>query len=957
MKSWHWSLLLLCFVHTVSADFTPLNLDPWQQKSSNHAAEWLLPQGEFRSRSVPFNVNGFCVLRMRSVKSINSPGDLAVNQSPDFIHLFASTEWRSSDNTEIFSLLFKYEDASTAEMKITYGEQMRSLFEPRFSDNPPPSDPQTAITWRSENSEAAATDCRLRLFHSIVRNPLPRKILKSLSWRPSHEYMNVLVAGVTLEKSGRTENLAIVEKEVSNPPPDPSTVEGIVTGSDGRRLSNCLVRVVAARLPGTDEENIFVDDPLVGFETKTDAEGRFEITRVKEQRLYQLLFVEDDLPLSIFPGAIGGSKIPVRLLGEDPSAIPLLRVLDENGQPIMGAVAHPEGLGKGRGGKHYGNQGTKAISDKHGVLMVKTNEGYSSICFKITAPGFAPIKEWYPYSNFISPVSLGRGATVTGRIIKNGIALSNVTVGINGRDGEAGVYLGKYKTRTDHEGRFTLKNLTPNSQWHFFGTVASLKPDSIKVRQIQTGDHQQTNDLGEIEVTRGFTLAGQVKSRYGTPLPKGLKVLVQLDHSYENLSDLADLEGHFKIEGIPSSSIEIDINRRPWKLSPANRSYSDSRLPALIQGALLKDKLDLVLLVEQGPEPIYNTPSQNGWLPQGDEISSHPISGFENPEQMVAWRGKVVEAKTGKQVRNFVITPGHLPPGAQKGRASKTLVQRLASTIKAQEVPWDERPYWHYVRRENFTNGAFEVFFPDLSGTPTLLVEAEGYDPVILPAMRTGTNGLVVSLEKGVGPSGMIVDEKGKPVSGASVFYAVKDEQCGLETNGELNIYGGEEVKRLALKVTGTDGRFSFAKRPEGISLMVTHSNGWVSAELRDLTDDEKLVLKPWSSVKGTLVDKTGAPVPNASLSFRPKTRERAAFFHAREESVTDAQGRFEFGKVPPMLLVLNRMQPASANSWSVTAQTYFEPKPGETNDLGKVVLDTPPPPTLIEELKKKVGL
>ena len=42
---------------------------------------------------------------------------------------------------------------------------------------------------------------------------------------------------------------------------------------------------------------------------------------------------------------------------------------------------------------------------------------------------------------------------------------------------------------------------------------------------------------------------------------------------------------------------------------------------------------------------------------------------------------------------------------------------------------------------------------------------------------------------------------------------------------------------------------------------------------------------------------------------------------------------------------------------WTHKLQTYIEPDSGEVEDLGRIVMDQPPPPPLTERVKQKLGL
>ena len=73
-------------------------------------------------------------------------------------------------------------------------------------------------------------------------------------------------------------------------------------------------------------------------------------------------------------------------------------------------------------------------------------------------------------------------------------------------------------------------------------------------------------------------------------------------------------------------------------------------------------------------------------------------------------------------------------------------------------------------------------------------------------------------------------------------------------------------------------------------------------------------------------------------------------------EAIT--QGHFEFGGVPPGRLDLVRViRGAGFGGWASMMQTWLVADPGVTNDMGKIIFDTPPPLPLTEQIKQKLGL
>ncbi len=113
------------------------------------------------------------------------------------------------------------------------------------------------------------------------------------------------------------------------------------------------------------------------------------------------------------------------------------------------------------------------------------------------------------------------------------------------------------------------------------------------------------------------------------------------------------------------------------------------------------------------------------------------------------------------------------------------------------------------------------------------------------------------------------------------------------------------------------------------------------------------------------LVTTNGVPVPNEELVLgfdADGISTGLAVFGLNLRTRTGGRGEFIITNAPPADLVLHRMVASRQTrtgppSWARTLQTRFYASPGVTNDLGKVILDTPPPEPLLRRLKQKIGL
>jgi hypothetical protein len=186
-----------------------------------------------------------------------------------------------------------------------------------------------------------------------------------------------------------------------------------------------------------------------------------------------------------------------------------------------------------------------------------------------------------------------------------------------------------------------------------------------------------------------------------------------------------------------------------------------------------------------------------------------------------------------------------------------------------------------YQRTRTNADGAFSF---DLSryDIPHFGLQVNTLSPRFMEAMRIvkpRREELPVTLdlrvEPGAAVEGIVVDEKGDPVKNAFV-----------DNPGRRSARSGE------------DGRFEiFGVPPEGETTLRIFREGYLEVFLPirpqgpELIRDQRVVLRPASSISGTVTDPNGAPIAGAVVVFR--TQE------AFQRQLTDSRGTFRFIGTP----------------------------------------------------------
>ena len=960
-----------------AGEIQPLNLKPFVGPSPFESiqADWLLPRGRQVLDGTPFEIDGVILLYATNPGQRAHPGrtnvtDILVGQRFERLHLLAGSHSSAGDGTLMATVRLRYADGSDAALGVRYGDQVRDWFGPWHKADRPLKDPSAREVWRAQCSPAATTDDYIRLFHVALTNPAPEKEVRSLSLESARKSAGLMVAAMSVGPAS-AEPLPDTLPAPKSPYPDlrPRSgefvpAEGTVQGKDGKPVVGALVRVIGVRNLNTSYNESDMESPPVGIEVKTGADGRFTLPPLPDNKLYRLLVAADGFepfpyggvdpksdPIQVrlapapAPGSVGKYAVRARLIGP-------------HGKPVAWASVEPDGISQSPGSMSWGGSHgfpEQLLSDAKGEFTFARNEPFLRLQVRVHAAGLAPACVWLEVTNELNQVELGVGAVVRGRVLKDGKPLPGVRVGISGKERSSEVYAGHYETTTGSDGTFIFNHLPPNTEWYFYGIMASLKSHgSLPPTLVLTSADGETTDLGDRDVVEGLRLAGKVQTRTGEPLPKGMKVRVGYDSAWDSQEAAVDGTGGFTLDGLSKGQIEVSLSQRNWQLAGVNRSL-DVWNSWQLTGLLEEDKTDLLLVIEKGEARYYSGSAGNGQLPQPDWPQSRPIAGAEQSgPPLIVLAGQVVDDRTGQPIRGSKVIPGYKPPGFAGPKPRKPLLNQVAEAFGRKTVPWNELPFWRFAQAEIASNGTFSVEFVPLSSTPMLRVEAQDYLPFETDPMPTNAAGILIRLKHGEGPSGVVLLPDGKPAEGATVIYAASQEQYGL-TGRSLTAYG----ERVGQQGTGKDGRFAFPMRAHGQALYVSHPSGWAEESAERGGEGFKLHLKPWAALSGTLIYSNGAPAAGVTLSMTvPSDWQRGdPHINVQGQIVTDAKGWFLFTNVPPRRVEVQRIIPMSLHGWTYKLQTWLEAQPGITNDVGTVTYDQPPPLPALEQLKRSLGL
>ena len=953
----------------------PVDLKPFVGKTQlDHiGAEWLVPKGRQVINGVPFQVDGVVELAGTSARFVNvgrtNTGNIPVNRGGERLHLLLAVSRGGFEDGTVFARLkLHYAGGEESAVDLKYGHHARDWFGPRHLADKDLLDPATRLVWTADHPSAASRDDQIRFFQTSVANPRAAATVRAISLESSRARGGLMLAGLSIgdRKSELADTLfePVGHDHSTNDTGRTVTLAGRVEGP----VSNLLVRVLAVRPPGTNEAVAIRDHPAVGKESKSKT-GSFEIPELPAHLLYRLLIAASGFEAQVYDGAdplINPLTVQLRPRGKASGYFIHGRLIGPDDKPVVGATIEPDGVSTESSTSWGGSHQFPAmvVSGMDGEFVMGRTQAFTKLSLDIKAFGLAPANNvWLPPSNSVQEIRMGVGATIRGRVVKEGQPLADRRIGLVAQDRNSEIFQGNYETTSDSEGRFEFRHVPPSTQWYLYGVMSSFKKHgAVRPIPVGSGRHGETDSVGDVQVTPGLILAGTVRTRSGEAPPRGARLRVGYDNAWDSQEATIDREGNFRFEGLHGGKVEVSLSGsstiNTWRVSPRNRSL-DYYNPWQMVGVLETNKTNFVVEIERGKREFHSHSQGNGQLPTQDQPGGLPLRGVE-PDGSVSiiLSGAVVDDETGKPIGDIRVIPGRKPPVAAVAKPQPTVLQTLTQAFRKQPAtPWNELPFWYFQRVERFSNGTFSIEFEQLTSTPMLRIEADGYLSQDTPALNYSTN-MTVRLAAGRGPRGIVLQPDGKPAVGANVVFGADREQFSLDRDGVLSAYGRKEW----LATTGADGKFSFKPRTGAQTIFIAHTSGWAEVPAQDLTRERSIELDPWAIMSGRLVRSNGVAVAGERMALQMEHDWSVGipFVNIQERPTTDANGKFVFLRVPPGKLLLHRSVSSGAgpsSGWTYQLQTPVYSKPGASNDLGNVIIDSPPPPPALKEFLKKLGL
>lgn len=707
---------------------------------------------------------------------------------------------------------------------------------------------------------------------------------------------------------------------------------GTVEDSEGRPVSGATVFLYTARPKKGPAYLCPSCYPDCGRHARTDAEGRFRIGSVDAALLFRVVAVAEGYEPEFFKD-VDAAKGPWRgvlLRRRTPAPVSHLvrgRVVEPGGEPVAFAVVEVRtfSLGSLVTGRVPEGADAVAVTGPDGRFELRAPPPVTSLEIRIEAPAHAPlvVEELVPggpEQEFV----LAEGASITGRVVREGRPVPDVVVGAVSADRRYQTQTGGHEVATGPDGRFLLVNLAPNLEYHVYGRLFSLTNLGVlPIRRGNPGGDGAVWDLGDWTVQPGNRLAGRVQLSDGKPIPAQAVLVIDREDAWDTLAIELPPDGRFEIPNLPPDEpLSVRVALDGYHLARSHGSL-DALNPWRLVGRLPEDKLDLSLLLEPGDrkdDALFPDWGADAWdVP----LSELPLCGTERaPPLPVGWEieGTVCDAETGEPIADFEVLPA------------------TALTLRGEDLAWHRR------RRVQGREGRYRVGLPPGSARAVLEVRARGYLPERSPVLRKESARWDCRLQKGTGPAGVVLDDRARPVKGAVVWCLAPGDR-GMVSWEELTFRVGAGAIRT---VTDEQGRFELEPRNGDWCLMVLDEAGFACVDRAEAGSNAVLRLHPWARVQGRV---TG-PADYEGTVFvwirRTGTWERLenGGFGA-PLIVPDRSGRFEVKRFPPgPALVQVAIRTKRPNSPMEILEPVFQRRldlpPGAEVDLGEMRWEMP---------------
>src|SRR5207247_2490776 len=124
--------------------------------------------------------------------------NIPVGSKAGRLHLVHGADHDERDGVPLAMLVLHYADGQMRTVRLAYGVHVRSWLKERRETRSELFDPNSSLAWTTASAEADHAGASLRLFHTVLDNPLPDQKIASLDLVSLFSQATPFPAGLTV---------------------------------------------------------------------------------------------------------------------------------------------------------------------------------------------------------------------------------------------------------------------------------------------------------------------------------------------------------------------------------------------------------------------------------------------------------------------------------------------------------------------------------------------------------------------------------------------------------------------------------------------------------------------------------------------------------------------------------------------------------------------------------------
>jgi hypothetical protein len=391
-----------------------------------------------------------------------------------------------------------------------------------------------------------------------------------------------------------------------------SDLAGQVVDAAGKPIPQATVFIYTARPrvgPGVICPGCYAD---CRKSAATDANGKYVIAHLDPGLIFRVLAVAEgfrprfaeEVDPRRGPLDVNLDPMPTDLSGR---VVLRGRVLGPDGKPVVGAVVSPEGCK--RADKQWGGRlpgvDPASVTNLRGEFFITGNPG--DLAYDVTVEGRGLVRRHsglLPTGDKMHEIRMTEGATLHGRILKDGKPLAGMLVSLVQCDLGGDTFIGCHSVATDAEGRYTFENLRPKDDYYVFISMdnAARLGKIMLPKRISVGDDGTTTDAGDGSVADPiYRVSGRAILTDGKPLPKNTRMsLSRTELGWDVAACGIGDDGSFSFAGVPEEPVELSARIPGYRLASKRNRFQQTH-PWAVATMVDGDKAGLEIYYE--PEP------------------------------------------------------------------------------------------------------------------------------------------------------------------------------------------------------------------------------------------------------------------------------------------------------------------------------------------------------------------